>query len=152
MPDNPTGESPASHEGTYLEPDERDDEVLTMTRRDLRMLVHELVGLMLLPAERRLDKALENYVRLDTITPEEIADERPQRTDATTGRGGEAATTTGAAGRVRPRGSDAFTETNTARSTRGQYRSRHRSQAVHRADHAPACGAQFHHEGVSGCE
>ena len=70
---NPTGESAASHEGTYLEPDERDDEVLTLTRRDLRMLVHELVGLMLLPAERRLDKALENYVRLDTITPEEVA-------------------------------------------------------------------------------
>ena len=63
---NPMGES-------ALEPDERDDEVLTMTRRQLRILVHELVGLMLLPTKRRRDKALRNYVRMDTITPEEIA-------------------------------------------------------------------------------
>ena len=56
-----------------LEPDERDDEVLTMTRRQLRIIVHELVGLMLLPAERRRDKALKNYVRLDSITPKELA-------------------------------------------------------------------------------
>ena len=55
---NSTGESTASHEGTYLEPDERDDEVLTMTRRDLRILVNGI---------------LKNHVRLDTITPEEIA-------------------------------------------------------------------------------
>ena len=67
---DPTGQSPADHEGMYLEPDERDDEVLTMTRRQLRILVHELVGLMLLPPKRRRDKALKNYVRLDTITPE----------------------------------------------------------------------------------
>ncbi len=55
---NPTGESAASHEGTHLGPDERDDEVLTMTRRDLRILVNGI---------------LKDHVRLDTITPEEIA-------------------------------------------------------------------------------
>ena len=55
---NSTGESPASHEGTYLEPDARDDEVLTMTRRDLRILVNGI---------------LKNHVRLDAITPEEVA-------------------------------------------------------------------------------
>ncbi len=49
---NPTGESPASHEGTYLEPDERDDEVLTMTRRDLRILLRTLSNV-----------ALKNHVR-----------------------------------------------------------------------------------------
>ncbi len=55
---NPTGESPASHEGTYLEPDERDNEVLVMTRRQLRILVNGI---------------LKDHVRLDTITPEELA-------------------------------------------------------------------------------
>ncbi len=55
---DPTGQSPADHEGMYLEPDERDNEVLTMTRRDLRILVNGI---------------LKDHVRLDTITPEEVA-------------------------------------------------------------------------------
>ena len=79
---NPTGESPASHEGTYLDseippegpppplpslpPDEGDDEVLTMTRRDLRILLRTL-------STETLKVARKNYVRLDTITPEEVA-------------------------------------------------------------------------------
>ena len=63
---NPTGESPASHEGNYLDPDERDDEVLTMTRRDLRILLRTL-------STESLEVALKTYVRLDTITPEEVA-------------------------------------------------------------------------------
>ena len=70
---NPTGDSPASHEGTYLEADERDDELITMTRRQLRIIVRELLDAMLLPSKRRRDKALRNYVRLDTVTPEELA-------------------------------------------------------------------------------
>jgi hypothetical protein len=62
MPVNPTGESAASHEGAYLELDERDDEVLTMTRRDLRVLTNQMLKL-----------ALKRHVRLDTITPKELA-------------------------------------------------------------------------------
>ncbi len=54
---NPTGESAASHEGTYLKPDERDDEVLTMTRRDLRILVRTLSNV-----------ALKDHVRLERIS------------------------------------------------------------------------------------
>jgi len=58
MPDDlRPGDSPASHEGTDLEPDERDDEVLTMTRRDLRILVNGI---------------LKDHVRLDTVTVEDI--------------------------------------------------------------------------------
>ena len=76
--DNPMGDSAASHEGTYLEPDERDDEVLTMTRRQLRIIVRELLNLML-PAgpgvriralerrlETRIDEKLKDHVRLRT--------------------------------------------------------------------------------------
>ena len=61
MPDNSTGESPASHEGTYLEPDERDDEVLTMTRRDLRILVWgilDVVGPWDDDVERQIEERL----------------------------------------------------------------------------------------------
>ena len=74
---DPTGQSPASHEGTYLEPDERDDEVLTMTRRQLRIIMREYLDLMLPSIEQRLEDRMEKagklYVRLDAITPEEIA-------------------------------------------------------------------------------
>lgn len=73
----PTGESPASHEGTYLEPDERDGEVLTMTRRQLRIIIREFLDLALPSVEQlvedRIDNALRLYVRLDTIAPEELA-------------------------------------------------------------------------------
>lgn len=60
-----------------LEPDESDDEVLTMTRRQLRIMMRELLDLML-PSdqyrfEQRIGKDGNLYVRLDTITPEEIA-------------------------------------------------------------------------------
>ena len=72
-----TGESPASHEGTYLEADERDDELITMTRRQLRIIVRELFDVTLPRAEHRfqnrIDKNGNLYVRLDTITPEELA-------------------------------------------------------------------------------
>jgi len=71
------GDSPASHEGTYLEPDERDDEVLTLTRRQLRIIIREFLDLALPPVEQpiedRINNALRLYVRLDNITPEEIA-------------------------------------------------------------------------------
>ena len=59
--ENPTGQSAASHEGTYLEPRERDDELLTMTRRDLRLFTNQMLKL-----------ALKRHVRLDTITPKEL--------------------------------------------------------------------------------
>jgi hypothetical protein len=52
---DPTGQSAPDHEGTYLEPDDRDDEVLTMTRRDLRILLRTF--------------SFELLDRLDTITP-----------------------------------------------------------------------------------
>ncbi len=65
-----TGESAASHEGTYLEPDERDGEVLTMTRHDLRIIVNVLLDALVLRLEV---ERLRDHVRLDTITPEELA-------------------------------------------------------------------------------
>ena len=72
-----TGQSAPDHEGTNLEPDERDDEVLTMTRRQLRIIVRELLDLMLPSDGRRLEQRIANdgslYVRLDTITPKELA-------------------------------------------------------------------------------
>lgn len=57
----------------YLEPDERDDEVLTMTRRQLRIIMRELLDLMLPSDGQRIGKDGSLYVRLDTITPEEVA-------------------------------------------------------------------------------
>ncbi len=68
-----------------LEPDERDDEVLTMTRRQLRIIMRELLDVMLPSGpgvriralehrlEARIDEKLKNHIRLDTITPEELA-------------------------------------------------------------------------------
>ncbi len=60
-----TGQSARDHEGT-LEPDERDDEVLTMTRRQLRILLRTL-------SLELLDIAFKDHVRLDTVTPKELA-------------------------------------------------------------------------------
>lgn len=71
---DPTGQSSTDHEGTGLEPDPRDDEVLTMTRRQLRIIIRELLDLMLPCAGRRWPKDSPNvYVRLDEITPKELA-------------------------------------------------------------------------------
>ena len=74
-----TGQSAPDHEGTNLEPDERDDEVLTMTRRQLRILVNGILDVVApwddqeAEVERQLDEKLKDHVRLDTITPKELA-------------------------------------------------------------------------------
>ena len=56
MPDG-MGQGAASHEG-HLEPDPRDDEKITVTRRQLRIIV-----------ETMLEIALKDHVRLETIQP-----------------------------------------------------------------------------------
>lgn len=62
MPDT-MGQSAASQEGTdELEPDPRDDEKITVTRRQLRIMVRTM-----------LELRLKNHVRLDTITTKELS-------------------------------------------------------------------------------
>ena len=57
------GDSPASHEGTDdLSPDPRDDEQITVTRRQLRIMVRTI-----------LELELKDYVRLDAITTKELS-------------------------------------------------------------------------------
>ena len=52
------GDSAASHEGTdYLEPDPRDDEQITVTRRQLRIMVQTM-----------LDLKLKDHVHLEKVS------------------------------------------------------------------------------------
>ena len=68
------GQSAPDHEGTDLEPDERDDEIVTLTRRELRIVVRTMMTLALdQQIDDRIDAKLKDHVRLDTVTPEEIA-------------------------------------------------------------------------------
>ena len=63
---NPMGES-------ALEPDERDDEVVTLTRRELRVVVRTMMTLALnQQIDDRINVKLKNHVRLETITPEGV--------------------------------------------------------------------------------
>ena len=78
--DYPMGDSPSSHEGTdltaiseivrlgtYLEPHKNDDEILTLTRRDLRLIVRTLIDAALLRHEARIAKAFKDHVHMETV-------------------------------------------------------------------------------------
>ena len=78
--DGPMGDSPASHEGvdltaisqimrlgTYLKPHKNDDEILTLTRRDLRLIVGTLIDAALLRHEARIAKEFKDHVRMETV-------------------------------------------------------------------------------------
>ncbi len=78
MPDNSTGESPASHEGV---------DVPVTLRQRLNALLHDYKALaepgareydqllddLILTARKNAAEQFGDHVRLDTITPEEIA-------------------------------------------------------------------------------
>ena len=51
-----TGQSAASHEGVELKPYPNDNEIVTLTRRDLRIIVNTLLKIK-----------LKDHVRLETV-------------------------------------------------------------------------------------
>ncbi len=61
---NPTGDSPASHEGTWPEPNE------APAAPSLRQA--GILAAIAMIAEN-VDRVLKDHVRMDTVTPEEIA-------------------------------------------------------------------------------
>ena len=63
-----TGQSASSHEGTdELEPHKKDDEVLTMTRGDLRRFADHLLDISMKRIDARIDEKLEDHVRMETV-------------------------------------------------------------------------------------
>ncbi len=63
-----TGQSAASHEGTdLLEPHAKDDEVLTMTRGDLRRFADHLLNVAMKRIDARIDEKLKDHVRMETV-------------------------------------------------------------------------------------
>ena len=62
------GQSAPDHEGTDLEPDERDDEMISLTRRELRIVVRTMMTLALdQQIDDRIDAKLKDHVRLERI-------------------------------------------------------------------------------------
>ncbi len=62
------GDSPASHEGTdELQPHAKDNEVLTMTRGDLRRFADHLLDISMKRIDARIDAKLKDHVLLETV-------------------------------------------------------------------------------------
>ena len=71
-----TGQSPASHEGTdALEPHAKDDEVLTMTRGDLRIVVDGVLDVALPRLYAHVHREIDKRAALLTIDFERRAND-----------------------------------------------------------------------------